>query len=117
MRSFVKRLAPQSLKKIYRKVRNEWFALVYRICGLFPIVKNRIVCENVWGWGDNPKNIALALKKEDPTLDVIFAGDPARKGSCERYVRFVKSGSLRAIWYLSTAAVWVDCNHKPPYTR
>jgi len=112
---------PEKLKELYRKVRGNLLGLCFALFGHLPIKQRRIVFENVWGYGDNPKSIALALKKMDRKSEIIFVTGGKKKGlnsgKASKGIRFVSSGSISAVYYLATAGVWVDCNHKPYYTR
>jgi len=132
MRSFVKRITPERLKIIYRSLRGKILGLCFGLFGHFPIKQDRVVFENVWGYGDNPKSIALALRKLDRESDrkpdgksdrkseIIFITGGGRKTLSRKDtkgIRFVASGSIRAVFFLATARVWIDCNHKPYYVR
>ena len=108
---------PERLKETYRRLRGRILRLCFTVFGLLPIKKNRVVCENVWGYGDNPKNIALALRKADPGLEIIFAAGGKKRSKAPKGIKLVTSGSIRAVFYLATARVWVDCNHKPYYVK
>jgi len=117
MRSFIKRMTPEGLKKIYRNLRGKLLGLAFGLFGHLPIKKDRVVCENVWGYGDNPKSIALALGKLDRGLDIIFIAGGKIPRKPVNGIKLVKAGTLRAVYCLATARVWVDCNHKPYYVR
>ena len=108
---------PERLKETYRRLRGRILRLCFTVFGLLPIKKNRVVCENVWGYGDNPKNIALALRKADSGLEIIFAAGGKKRSKAPKGIKLVTSGSIRAVFYLATARVWVDCNHKPYYVK
>lgn len=108
---------PERLKETYRRLRGRILRLCFTVFGLLPIKKNRVVCENVWGYGDNPKNIALALRKAYPGLEIIFAAGGKKRSKAPKGIKLVTSGSIRAVFYLATARVWVDCNHKPYYVK
>ncbi len=110
-------MTPEGLKELYRKLRGKILGLCFGVFGHFPIRHNRVACENVWGYGDNPKSIALALRKLDKSLDIIFIAGGNKRKRTTRGIKLVTSGSIRAVYYLSTARVWVDCNHKPYYVR
>ena len=117
MRSFIKRLTPEGLKKLYRSLRGRILGAAFGVFGRLPIRQDRVVLENVWGYGDNPKSIALALRKQKKKLDIIFIAGGTKQNAPPKGIKLVRAGSLRAVYYLSTARVWVDCNHKPYYVR
>ncbi len=123
---------PEKLKEIYRKLRGRILGCCFTLFGHLPIKQKRVVFENVWGYGDNPKSIALALRRLDRGLEIVFiaggkkkllygdTSDPKngnRAIKALKDIKFVSAGSIRAVYYLATARVWVDCNHKPYYVR
>lgn len=115
MREMIKKLTPEWAKDIYRRMRaaviRGWFA-IFSEC---PIRKKRVVLANVWGYGDNPKWIAKALRAADKSLEIIFVTDTGRHYPRNSGITFVRTNSLRAVYYLATAHIWVDCNRKEPY--
>ena len=117
MRSFIKRMTPERLKELYRKLRGKVLGFCFGLFGHFPIRSGRVVCENVWGYGDNPKSVALALRKLDKSLEIIFVAGGKKRSTAPKGIKLVAAGSIRAVFYLATARVWVDCNHKPYYVR
>lgn len=92
--------------------------LLYYIFRVFPIKKNKIVfCNYVGkGYGCNPKYIAEELIKRDLDLDLVWMlkEDVA---VFPNQIRTVEWESLRAIYELATAKVWVDNQRKLPYNK
>lgn len=115
MRSLIKRLVPERLKKVYRSLRAEIIRKEYAFFRRKPIVNNRVVFTNVWGYADNPKWIAGALHARDESAEIIFITDLNRAGEIPYYIKAVANNSVMAAYYMSTAHVWVDCNRKEPY--
>lgn len=114
MRELLKKLAPEGMKKVYRTIRKKTIEAEFSVFAKLPIQKKRIVLCNVWGYGDNPKWIARALRMCDKSLEIIFVAGGVRE-HISNGIHFVPNNSLKAAYYLSTAHVWVDCNRKEPY--
>ena len=122
-RLMVKGLVPKSLKDLYKKLRKGFIRAEFKIFSLVPIKRNRVVFCNVWGFGDNPKWVALALldrkirEKEDVGREpeIVFITDTSRSEEIPDDIRVVKNNSPAAIFALATARVWLDCNRKEPY--
>lgn len=115
MRELIKKLTPGFLKELYRKFRYRIIRLEFGLFGLFAIQKKRVVLCNVWGYGDNPKWIARALHAKDKSLELIFVTDLSRVNHRTPGIRYVETNSVKAVFYLATAHIWVDCNRKEPY--
>lgn len=115
MRELIKKIAPSWAKELYRRLRAVCIRFRFKIFSGLPIEKKRVVFCNVWGYGDNPKWIARALRSCDKSIEIIFITNSLKYMGTVRGVKFVLNNSLRAAYYLSTAHVWVDCNRKEPY--
>lgn len=85
-------------------------AAAWALCGLLPIKQNKIVASSFYGKGysDNPKAIFEALRKRGEELDLVWVTKPGQEDTLPDGVRPVKYGSLRRIYELSTAKVWID---------
>lgn len=85
-------------------------AAAWTVCGLLPIKKNKIVASSFYGKGysDNPKAIFEELRKRGEDLDLVWVTKPGQESTLPEGVRPVKYGSLRRIYELSTAKVWID---------
>ena len=114
MRELLKKLAPNKAKELYRKLRAMFIRGLFAFFSHLPIEKKRIVLCNVWGYGDNPKWIARALRMCDKSLEIVFVAGGVRNHTANG-IHFVPNNSIAAAYYLSTAHVWVDCNRKEPY--
>lgn len=114
MRELLKKIAPEQLKTVYRKLRSLIIRAEFALFGHLPIEKKRVVLCNVWGYGDNPKWIARALRASDKSLEIVFIAGGVYNHKANG-IHFVPNNSLAAAYYLSTAHVWVDCNRKEPY--
>ncbi|SHO52150.1 CDP-glycerol glycerophosphotransferase family protein [Anaerocolumna xylanovorans] len=118
MREWLKKLSPVWVLKVYQKIR---FILITALLGLFrifPIHPYRVVICNVWGFGDNAKYVTEELAgRKYKKLEIIFiTNHPGAAGEAEG-VTFYKSNSIKAIYALATARVWVDNNRKESYIR
>ena len=83
-----------------------------------PIKKNKIVLGNgdAYGFGGNPKYIALELMKSEKKLDLVWItgdGDPG----LPKGIRRVSYGTYEHYYELGTAQIWVDNQHKNFHTR
>lgn len=85
---------------------------------LLPICKNRIVFSSYFGrfYNDSPKAISDILKNTDKQFDLIWLVDSIPLVS-DKNIYFVKKHSIKAIYYLSTAKVWVDNCRKSEWIR
>lgn len=125
LRQIVKKITPQNLKTVYRGIRKAVISSEFVLFRLFPIKKNRVVLCNVWGYGDNPKWVTEALvnpeiqKKENikSKPDIIFITDTNRNQQIPNGIKVCRNNTLRAVYMLATASVWLDCNRKEPYIK
>lgn len=115
MRGLVKKLMPGKIREIYKELRKRFIMAEFHLFRIFPIRKKRVVLCNVWGFGDNPKWIAKALRRADKSTEIIFVTDKAAAERVPKGIRLVQNNTPKAIYYLATAHVWVDCNRKEPY--
>ena len=115
MREMIKKLVPGKLLDIYKRLRKSFITMEFGMFRAFPIRKKRVVLCNVWGFGDNPKWIAKALARADRSVEVIFVTDKAAAENVPGEIKIVENNTPRAIYYLATAHIWVDCNRKEPY--
>lgn len=115
MRGFIKKLVPKQIRQIYIELRKRFIMAEFHLFRIFPIQKKRVVLCNVWGFGDNPKWIAKALRRADKSTEVIFVTDKAAVEHIPTGIRLVQNNTPKAVYYLATAHVWVDCNRKEPY--
>lgn len=115
LRELIKKLCPSAAKEYYKRVRSQTITFLFRVFKRFPLHKKRVVFCNVWGFGDNPKWVAKALRSYDRSIEIIFITNSLEYEGVIKGIKFVLTNSVRAIYYLSTAHVWVDCNRKEPY--
>lgn len=92
---------------------------LFYIFRIFRIKKNKIVITNFYGkgYGDSSKYICnyLLNKFEDEVEIVWLVNDVKANNNLPSAIRPVKYKSLRAIYELSTAKIWIDNARKPQW--
>lgn len=85
---------------------------------ILPIKKNKVVFSNYVGkgYGCNPKYIAEEIIRQKKDWDLVWLTD-FMDAPFPKEVRTVKYESLKAIYELATAKVWVDNQRKLPHYR
>lgn len=91
--------------------------LIYRIFWIFPIKSNKIVCSNFDGktFGESPKFIVEKLKKYNDYLDIVWVNSGVNK--CPDYVRTVKPNSIRYLYEIATAKIWIFNSRKKHFIK
>ena len=130
IRNDMKKMAPEGAVQKYRTLREDVIEKEFKFFSLFPIEKDKVVFCNVWGYGDNPKWIAesyvrmlkrTGLSKSAIAEKVIFiTSKPPLKEEINEdaeCITFLKTNTKSAIFALSTAGIWVDCNRKENYIQ
>ena len=85
-----------------------------------PIKSNKIVASNFHGkkFGDNPGAIVAELLKSHEDLDIVWVLDDVNYDSdLPGGVRRVKEGSVRQLFEMATAKVWIDNVRKYFYPK
>jgi CDP-glycerol glycerophosphotransferase len=92
----------------------KYHSLPYYLFRLFPINNNKIVFCNFAGkgFGDNPKYIAKEMIDQNMNYDMVWLINGTNDASIPNQIRVVNSNSLRAVFELVTAKVWIDNNRK-----
>ena len=90
-----------------------WYKYVGAIFRLLPVKKGRIVAENFFGkgYGDNPKYIYDELLI-NPELELVWLIKKNTDTEFPVGVNVVKRGTLKELYYLATAQVWIDNSRK-----
>lgn len=121
MREIIKKLTPDFLIRIYQKARYLGITALFYVAWLFPIDKKMVVLCNVWGFGDNPRYVTLELcrraresRKEYRLVYVTNHPEQVPKEAC---LKAYRTNSVRAVFALARAAVWVESNRKEAYIR
>lgn len=122
--SEIKKIIKKILKiivpeKILFVVRRFFWGNYCYILWLFPIKKNKIViCNyNGKGYGDNGKYIVEQIIEQNLNFDIVWLlnKELMGKSSFPPQVRTVKHRSLRALYELATAQIWIDNCRKSFY--
>lgn len=85
-------------------------SLPFYIFRLFPINKNKIICSNFYGkgYGDSQRYIVdELLKRNNKKYDIVWVVQNENITGFPREVRTVKINSLKYIYELVTAKVWI----------
>lgn len=84
------------------------------------IKNNKIVVCNFGGkgYGDNPKYIIEELVAQNLKLDIVWLVEDIKKYQNEfpKNIKLIKYGSLRGLYELATAKLWIDNARKYFYT-
>lgn len=93
-------------------------SLFFYLFRVFPIRKNKVAFSSFYGrgYGDNPKKICEALHNKKEGYDLVWEVG-SDKIELPSYVRSIKIGSIRWIYEMCTAKVWVDNCRKAHYIR
>lgn len=123
MREKIKKITPDFIKEIYKKLRYACITALFCVFRILPVDKKKVALSGVWGYGDNTAAVAESLVKSVETgaghyrnISVYYITkhtDTVPKGK----ITAVKDNSLKSIKVLATAGIWVDCNHKEGYIR
>lgn len=84
-------------------------SMPFYLSRIFEIKKNKIVCSNFYGngYGDNPKYICEELLKDKGKYDIVWVVKKNTKQEFPDEIRTVKINTLRYIYELSTAKIWI----------
>lgn len=101
------------IKRFINFFRYNFKNLIIGSCfNLFPIKNNKIVILNYFGkpYGDNGKYICEEIIKQKLDLDIVWLVDKNIINNIEfpNNIRVVEYESLKGLYELSTAKVWVD---------
>jgi len=120
MRDKIKKLLPSWFLTLLKGIRYVIISCLFHIFRLFPIDKKLVVVCNVWGFGDNAKYVAKELSRrkqgKNKDLKIVFICNHNKNEKPRNpNILMYKTNSLKAIYALSTARVWVDNNRKEKY--
>lgn len=102
-------------KWFYDNTVNRFFWVVF---SLFPIKNNKIVICNYYGRGfsDNAKYIAKEIISRKLDYDIVWLTKDINDEFPEK-IRLIKYKSLKSIYELATAKMWIDNSRKNYFTR
>ena len=81
------------------------------VCRAFPVDPHKIVVSSYYGrgYGDNPKYIVEKLLKHSDQLNIIWmVKDDSEAENLPKSVKSCRYNSVKGIYHLSTAKVWID---------
>lgn len=93
-----------------------FFMTIFRI---FSIKKNKVVISNYYGkgYGDNAKYICDELLSKDSNVDIVWLCNNINDKSIPENIRKVKFNSIKGLYELTTAHIWMDNCRKYSYIR
>ncbi|GEN57843.1 hypothetical protein GCM10012290_23870 [Halolactibacillus alkaliphilus] len=110
------------LRKIYFLKEQLKFSVIRAFSTLFfilPIKKNKIIICNYFGkgYGDNGKYIAEEIIKQGLDYDMVWMLKRELVGNTElpNSIRVVKYKSVKALYEMATAKIWIDNSRKEFY--
>ncbi len=104
------------MQDILRKIKDCILSLVMLILRVFPIDQRKILFSSFWGKGynNNPRRIS---RRFENTGDVRIVWVADKNVKCPTGVVQVQRRSLRYMYELATAKVWVDNQLKAPWEK
>lgn len=107
------------IRTLYFYIYEKCMILPYYFFRIFPVKKGKIVFSNFEGkgYGDNPKYIAEEIIRQNFNCDLVWLVDSNTEMSLPHEIRVVNIRSLKAVFELVTAKIWVDNNRKSFVTR
>lgn len=110
------------MKILRRLAKSDRFKIfLFHLLHLLPVKRHKIVFCNFSGkrTGDSPRAICDALQRRHPDWDLVWLVHPKYKPPVPPGTRGANFGqnSLRMIYELATAKVWVDSHTKFAFTR
>ncbi len=94
-----------------RRIKHMITIILFYLFRVFKIKKNKIVCVSYHGrgYGDSEKYIIDELLKLNNKLDIVWSiNDSVDTTSFPKQIRFVKIYSIKWIYELATAKVWLN---------
>ncbi len=104
--------------KIRTKISYIVHVILFYCFRLYPIRNNKIFVSNFVGKGfsDSPRYICEELLKNSKKYDIVWAVN-ALNDSMPTGIRRVRMGSIRYIYEMCTARIWIDNCRKAYYAR
>ena len=99
-------------------VKNKMILMLFYCLRFFPVKKNKVVVESYDGRGysDEGKAICDSLLKKKSNLDIVWlVRDTSMKAPFG--IRYVKLNSIKGVYELVTAKIWMDNRRKLSYVR
>ena len=110
-----------TLRAYLHQILNQVVSIIYRLLWVVPIQEKKIIFINYSGkgYGDNPKYIAEEIIERKLDYDIVWltSSEYKQKGDFPKNVHTVYYNSIRAMYEISTASVWVNNNRIEGYVR
>lgn len=121
MQDWLRKILPSFIIKFLSSIRSGRYSYFF---WLFPIKINKIIICNFYGngYGDNSKYIVEEIISQGLNYDIVWLvkKDLLEKVEFPPQVRIVKYKSLKGLYELATAKIWIDNSRKffyPPKRR
>lgn len=103
------------MKEIIKNIYGEFFFFLFKILPL----QNKVVFSSYWGknFNDNPKYISDELLRNDKSIKQVWLNNTDKQFSVSPNIKVIKWGSIRMIYEMATAKVWVDNHTKPCWIK
>lgn len=89
-------------------------SIPFYVFRIFPIKKNKIICSNFYGkgYGDSPRYIIDELLNREKKYDIVWVVKNKKMTDFPYGVRTVRINSLKYIFELTTARIWIFNSRK-----
>lgn len=96
--------------EVVNQFKNKIIKSLFFIFKLIPINNKKVVVSNYYGkgYGDNPKYIVSELLSTKKDYDIVWLVLPNKNYEFPNGIRTVKYSTLRSIYELATAKIWID---------
>lgn len=103
------------MKELIKYIYGSFFFFLFRF---FPL-QEKVVFSSYWGkkYDGNPKYISDELIKINGNIKQVWLNNSGKKFDMNPKIKDVKWGSIRMIYEMSTAKVWVDNHTKPCWIK
>lgn len=110
IKNMIKKVVPDKIWFLLIILKSKLKSLPYYLLRIVSIKNNKIVvCGfNGKGFGDNGKYIVLELLKHSSNYDIVWLADKVYFSTIPSQVRWVDIKSLKAVYELVTAKIWID---------
>lgn len=105
--------------KLYEKLSFYYKQALFHIFRIKSINKKKIVFSNFLGkgYGDNPKYIAQEILRQELDYTLVWLANDTSCMGFPNSIKLVKAESIRAIYEMVTAKIWIDNVRKLRYVN
>ncbi len=101
----------------YFALKYSIFSIPFYLFRILPIDKKKVVVTSFKGrYGGDPRYIAEELRRTASSIDLVYLLDHT-EACWDGGIRRIRYGSIRAVYELVTAKVWIDDCRKEGYVR